>query len=63
MAMKQKKRFKVIYSFDPVGIPDWEDRLASVYEMLFRKVEEMETSKRLKGEKMGGKEYGGQIIP
>lgn len=61
--MKKKTKYKVTYQFDPVGIPDWEQRLSSVYEMLFRKVEEMEARKRLDGEKMKGKDYGGQFIP
>lgn len=61
--MKKKSKFKVIYQFDPAGIPDWEERLSSVYEILFKKVEEMEIKKILNGNKMKGKDYGGQIIP
>lgn len=61
MSKRKNKKYKVIYSFDP-EIPDWEERLGSVYEMLFRKVEEMETQKRLRGVKRE-ENYGGQFIP
>lgn len=63
MSKRKNKKYKVIYSFDPVGVPDWDERLSSVYEMLFKKVEDMETNKRLNGEKTKGKDYGGQLIP
>lgn len=61
-AMYPKNKIKVIYKFDPT-IPNWRERLASAYEMLFQKIEEMESGKRLNGEEMEGKDYGGQIIP
>ena len=60
--MKSNSNLKLIYKFDPNGIPDWQERLTSAYEMLFQKIEEME-ERRLVGAKMEGKDYGGQIIP
>lgn len=56
--MSYKSEFNLIYKFDPVAIPNWQERLASAYKMLFKKIDELET-KRLIGSKGKGEDYEG----
>lgn len=43
--MKRQKSFKVIYKFDSVDVIDWQERLGSVHDYLFRKVMNIEMQK------------------
>ncbi len=58
MARKLKKKICVSYKFDPVAIPDWRDRLADAYEMLFNKIDDMERKEK----KQKGDIYGTQYF-
>lgn len=40
---KKQSKFKVIYQFEKM--PNWQEKLSSVYELIFRKVEQMEIKK------------------
>lgn len=40
---KKQSKFKVVYQFEEAL--NWQERLSSVYELIFRKIEDMEIKK------------------
>ncbi|MBI2017437.1 hypothetical protein HYS92_00140 [Candidatus Daviesbacteria bacterium] len=58
----KSKDFQVVYQFDPVAIPNWQERLASAFEILFKKIDELE-DRGLRGLKGKGEDYGEYTTP
>lgn len=59
LTMYPKNKFEVIYKFDQT-IPDWERRLANAYQLLFKKIDEMEIEQRLRKKGNEKENYGNQ---